>query len=317
MKKLVLATAVAALSMTAAQAKPTVYGKAFLTLDYTKTQGGNSLVELNDNGSRIGLKGSEKISHDTKALYQLEYRIRPEQGKASSTSQFDPRDTYIGLSNNAAGTLLAGRLTAIDSQVNYSTVAGGMYDNMLAFFDAPRANNALAYLTPEMSGLQAGLMYVMDENNPNQDYRADPSLPYTSVAGLMVKYETDAFNAGASYITAYNNDVKITRLSGSLPLMTGFTVGGLYQMTDTPGSNDENAFQLSAKYGMDATTVYGQFDRVTDRAGVANADRSRYVLGAKQNLAKSTILHGYIGYTDPRGGNNNELGLGAGIEKKF
>lgn len=33
MKKLVLATAVAALSVTAAQAAPTVYGKAFLTLD--------------------------------------------------------------------------------------------------------------------------------------------------------------------------------------------------------------------------------------------------------------------------------------------
>ena len=34
MKKLLLATAVAALSVSAAHAAPTVYGKAFLTADY-------------------------------------------------------------------------------------------------------------------------------------------------------------------------------------------------------------------------------------------------------------------------------------------
>ncbi|MGP4951434.1 porin, partial [Psychrobacter sp. T6-1] len=34
MKKLLLATAVAALSVSAAQAAPTVYGKIFITTDY-------------------------------------------------------------------------------------------------------------------------------------------------------------------------------------------------------------------------------------------------------------------------------------------
>lgn len=310
MKKLVLATAVAALSMTAAQAKPTVYGKAFLALDYTNTEVGStdvSRIVLKDHSSRFGVKGSEDISHGTKAVYKLEYGLDVDNNGGDFGA--DPRDAYIGLSNNAAGTLIAGRLTAIDSKVNFSTVAGGMYDNMLASFDAPRANNALAYLTPEMSGLQAGLMYVMDENN------AQDSLG-RAASGLMVAYGSDMFNAGASYIQA-GDAQKHTRLSGNFMLMPNFTVGGLYQMSDYNTSDDENAFQLSAKYGMDATTVYGQFDRVTDRSGVANADRNRYVVGAKQNLAKQTIMHGYLGYTDPKGNNNNTLGVGVGLEKKF
>ena len=37
LKKLLLATAIAALSVSAANAAPTVYGKAFLTLDYVST----------------------------------------------------------------------------------------------------------------------------------------------------------------------------------------------------------------------------------------------------------------------------------------
>ena len=41
MKKLLLATAIAALSVSAAQAAPTIYGKAFVTMDYVNTDNGN------------------------------------------------------------------------------------------------------------------------------------------------------------------------------------------------------------------------------------------------------------------------------------
>ena len=72
MKKLLLATAIAALSVSAANAAPTVYGKGFLTLDLntgdtdvtvTDTVTGKSTTtsfdedgrsQLNSNASRIG-----------------------------------------------------------------------------------------------------------------------------------------------------------------------------------------------------------------------------------------------------------------------
>ena len=87
MKKLLLATAVATLSVSAAHAAPTVYGKVFLTADYTDTNyddnyrasatatsapNDESTVKLNSNASRIGFKGSEELTDTTKLIYQLE-----------------------------------------------------------------------------------------------------------------------------------------------------------------------------------------------------------------------------------------------------
>ena len=163
MKKLVLATAVAALSVTAAQAAPTVYGKAFLTLDLkdgdtdvttvnhttgvsttTSSDWDDTRSQLNSNASRIGIRGSEALTANTDVVYQLEYGVDVD----ANTDQFYSRDTYLGLSNKQYGTLLAGRLKAIDGRVDYANVTeGGVMggDNVLASFDSPRANNTFAF----------------------------------------------------------------------------------------------------------------------------------------------------------------------------
>ena len=52
MKKLLLATAIAALSVSAANAAPTVYGKAFVTMDYVNADDGakdSDSVQINSN----------------------------------------------------------------------------------------------------------------------------------------------------------------------------------------------------------------------------------------------------------------------------
>ena len=56
-EKLALATAVAALSVSAAQATPTVYGKAFLTIDAnnTDTTYNSGLVQLSEDTNESGL----------------------------------------------------------------------------------------------------------------------------------------------------------------------------------------------------------------------------------------------------------------------
>ena len=79
MKKLLLATAVAALSVSAANAAPTVYGKAFVTVDYEDINRNigddEDSVQINSHASRIGFKGSEALTATTDVIYQLEYGI--------------------------------------------------------------------------------------------------------------------------------------------------------------------------------------------------------------------------------------------------
>lgn len=327
MKKLLLATAVAALSVSAANAAPTVYGKAFLTLDYQheKADGKDSTnnTKLNSTGSKIGFKGGEALTANTDLVYQLEYGVDVDADKSAN---FRSRDTYLGLSNKQYGTVLAGRLTAIDDMVNYANVtAGGVVggDDVLATVTAPRANNALAYVSPSYNGLNFLGMYVMDENN-NTDFDAFKDLGSTGSAwGAGVKYEPagQPFRAGTTYIQS--KDLKDIRVSGAYDVTPEATVGALYQNTKLgKDSKKENAYTLSGTYKTATPwTVYGQVDYVKDKAGVDGFKESRIVGGGKYAFNAATTGHVYGAYLldDPKGDNNNtkNYGIGTGIEYKF
>ncbi|STZ56308.1 Outer membrane protein (porin) [Moraxella lacunata] len=347
MKKLLLASAVAALSITAAQAAPQVYGKAFLTLD---VQDGNdnsrskdSRTQLNSNASRIGFKGSEALTANTDLVYQLEYRIEIDANDNNGNNRnFESRDTYLGLANKQYGTLVAGRLTAIDGQVDYVTVAqGGVIggNGVLTAFDAERANNAFAYFSPERNGLQFMGMYVLDEDKTQLssvlvgsdssavNRTANDSLGRDAF-GVGAKYEPEnaPYRAGVTYIQA--GDLKFTRVSGAYDLNPATTVGALYQHSDLDTNDNENAFALSAEHKLVQTpwTAYGQLDFVDNAGGNKDAEIFRTVVGGKYAFNQATTGHLYGAYQRSEGvnlsnaatGNKaNAYGVGAGIEYKF
>lgn len=371
MKKLVLATAVAALSVTAAQAAPTVYGKAFLTLDLndgdtdrryvttdrTVANGVTNAItttspterlpsaersQLNSVGSRIGLRGSEPLTDNTDVVYQLEYGIRAD----ANTEQFFSRDTYLGLANKQYGTLLAGRLSAIDGRVDYANVTqGGVIggDNVLASFDSPRANNAFAYVAPTYNDVTVSAMYVMDEfkgaeydaeGNRLSNTKSTDTLGRDAF-GLAAQYEPNApYRAGVSYIQA--GDFKAARISGAYDLTPATTIGALYQNTDYDSSDNENAFTLSASHKVAQTpwTAYGQVDLVDNANGYADAERQRLVVGGKYAFNRATTGHVYGSYMKNESVHHETttntaaqtvyevrdydgFGIGAGLEYKF
>ena len=338
MKKLLLATAIAALSVSAANAAPTVYGKAFLTLDlntgdtdvtvrnattgtlineYSIIDDGRS--QLNSNASRIGLKGSEALSGNTDLLYQLEYGVNVD----ANTDQFYSRDTYLGLQNAQYGKVLAGRLTAIDDYVNFANVTqGGVLggDNVLASYDAPRLNNSFAYFTPSYNNMQFMAMYAMDENNVTDSADRD-------VFAVGGKYAMGPMNVGATYTYA-GDDVKAIRVSGNYAVNPALTVGALYQNSDFNTDDNENAFTLSGEMKTATPwTAYAQGDLVSNVLGADNADAYRVVVGGKYPINKATTGHVYGAYlnqeTEVTVANVREksefdgFGVGGGIKYKF
>ena len=349
MKKLLLASAVAALSITAAQAAPTVYGKAFLTLDVADGDDNSafkdSRTQLNSNASRIGLKGSEALTQNTDLVYQLEYGVDVDAND-NGKDQFYSRDTYLGLANKQYGTLVAGRLTAIDDYVNYANVTAGNPvggDNVLATFDAPRANNAFAYFTPNYNGAQFFGMYVLDENKgANTEEVTTDVVDKTGTVigtvknevavgtdslgrdafGVGAKYEpTNApYKVGATYIQA--GDFKAARVSGAYAASPVLTLGGLYQHTDYNTDDNENAFTASANYKVAQTpwTTYGQLDFVDNYEGDKDAEVFRTVVGGKYAFNKATTGHVYGAYLrseDASSEKADAYGIGGGIEYKF
>ena len=346
MKKLLLATAIAALSVSAAQAAPTVYGKAFLTLDMITgdtdvtyddgTPNGTTInydvddrSQLNSNASRIGLKGSEALTANTDLLYQLEYGIDVD----ADSDQFYSRDTYLGLQNAQYGKVIAGRLTAIDDYVNFANVTqGGVLggDNVLASFDAPRVNNSFAYFTPSYGNMQFMAMYGLDEDN---------FVDEQNIAGVAGKYAMGPMNAGLSYIQASGDEIgdfkKAIRVSGNYAVNPALTVGALYQNTDLNTDDNENAFTLSGEMKTATPwTAYAQGDFVNNVGGADDAEAFRAVVGGKYAINAATTGHIYGAYlsdeanttdktqilydnVDVRSVESDGFGIGGGIEYKF
>ncbi|WP_227431204.1 porin [Psychrobacter sp. I-STPA6b] len=339
MKKLLLASAVAALSVSAAQAAPTVYGKAFLTLDATSQDSettnkitnkkekddSKSRPALSSNFSRIGFKGSEALTANTDLVYQLEYGVNID----SSSGQFYARDTYLGLSNKQLGTVMAGRLTGIDDSVDFANVtAGGLADGVLAP-GGDRYNNAFAYASPSYDGVQFLGMYALDENKEVATSRDG--------GGVAAVYAPagQPFRAGASYlhfasskkVAQITGDAQIKdafRVSGSFDVSPVVTVGALYQLADYNADKKENAVTISGEMKTATPwTAYAQGDVVKNVGGADDADSYRVAVGGKYAFNGNTTGHVYgvmgqkesedVLYKDK----NTSFGIGGGLEYKF
>lgn len=103
MKKLLLAAAVTTLSLSAAQAAPTLYGKLNVSVD-SYDNGKDTVTELNSNASRLGVKGEEKLTEQLSAVYQAEWEVDVDGGD----DVFKKRDIFAGLKWANLGTLKAG-----------------------------------------------------------------------------------------------------------------------------------------------------------------------------------------------------------------
>lgn len=343
MKKLLLASAIAALSITAAHAAPTVYGKAYLTLDVkdgndaAKAASTETRTKLNSNASRIGVKGSEALTDNTDVVYQLEYRLEVDTNNKAS---FTARDTYLGLANKRLGTLVAGRLTAVDDYVNYANVTTGSPvgdDDVLASVSGPRANNAFAYFSPEYNGVQLMGMYALDETKSSV---TGEDTFGRDAWGVAAKYEPSSMplKAGVSYLKA-GADSKNTvvfdsalRASVAYAVNPAITVAGQYQLTDGYASENrvrtatrkqkEHAYTVSGTYKVAQTpwTAYGQLDYVNNADHVKNNKEQRIVVGGKYGFNQNTTGHIYSGYLKEKATgakDQNSYGIGAGLEYKF
>lgn len=103
MKKLLLAAAVTTLSLSAAQAAPTLYGKLNVSVD-SYDNGKDTVTELNSNNSRLGVKGEEKLTEQLSAVYKAEWEVDVD----GDDEVFKKRDIFAGLKWANLGTLKAG-----------------------------------------------------------------------------------------------------------------------------------------------------------------------------------------------------------------
>ena len=245
MKKLLIAAAVSTLSITAAQAAPTLYGKLNVTLDQVDNSdfAGNDVTALNSNASRIGVKGEEKLTDKVSVVYLAEWAISTD-GSGSDTD-LSMRNRFLGLKFNKIGTLKAGRYDTY-----FKTNAGNnqdifndhtILDMTSVLHGEERSNNAIGFETDKeliIPGLQFNIMAQQGEDTK------------TDNTSLGKEGKRDGFGDGISTSLTYEN--KDYGLAAGIA--GNFGLAGKY-----------NAYSLSGIYS-DAVRVTGSIDLA--KAGV-------------------------------------------------
>lgn len=324
MKKLLLATAIATLSISAAQAAPKVYGKLHLAVDSITSNSGApgaddvTTTDVMSNASRFGLKGEDELTATTSAIYMAEWGI---SGDISSGNDLKARNRYVGLKNTNFGTVkLGGFDTALKEAQGkvdlFNDTVGGSGDMATVLTGENRVGNVIGYESPDMEGVpvkfNANLILnqegdILTGQTKNGDNGLSMSLAYNQngvyAALAGDKKVSSKFAVGGAAIAA-----DTIRLVGQVDMgqaagINGLTLGGLYQNAQPSANNaidKENAFVISALMAIpsvDGLAAFAQYNKSTTSfttAGAKDLDRDQLGAGVAYSFAKNTTGYGYI-----------------------
>ena len=330
MKKIAIASAIALASITAAHAAPTVYGKAFLTLDYVSTdydaanKTDEDTFKLTSNQSRIGFKGDDDLTDTTKLIYQLEYQINPDD----DSQQFKSRNTYVGLAHNTLGTVLAGRhdtpLKLVQNKVDVFNDT--LFDMANAGVSGEnRANNVLAYQSPALVGMPVTFMAAtaLSENYTDGNVVITPE--QKAVPAIVAKDGTELVKAIPAKPAVYR-DRKVKDNGYSLSLaydQNGLYLGGAYDKD--MGANNVNTGVIDNTWRLVAGVDMGKMNMVqgltlgalyqqsqyydnysivnNNRVNKASEDEKSWLISGKYKIANTpwAVKAQYVNTTDEKG----------------
>ena len=304
MKRHLLTLAIAAsLLPLAAQAAPRVYGQLNLSVDYMDADvmaPTSDVWALNSNSSRIGVKGSEKLTEEYTAVYKMEWEVA---GDMKGGSDLDARERYIGIKHYQWGTV---RLGYMDSPFKNAEDDIDVF-NDLAHLDMGkfiygqnRLANSINYVSPkflDVFGANITIQPGEQNGNANQNHLADG---YSTA----FSYEDD------SLYLSYAMDKEITNMDAmrfnARYKMGDMMLSGMYQMAEPtkkggPDTIDqEDSFVISASYKMDMVTFRGEVLMSTQDmvmvVGSTNksVDTTLIGVGVDYNMTETTKVFGNL-----------------------
>ncbi|MBN0987221.1 porin [Amphritea pacifica] len=258
MKKSIIALAVAG-ALTApmvAQADATLYGS--LRIKAQKLEGAsNDNLNVTDNSSRIGIKGSSELFSGATAFFQFEQAVSTDTGAWAGG-----RLGNLGVKGDF-GTAIFGRIWT--PYYSFTGAQTDILDNATSassayVVGAHRASDVIAYVSPDMGGLTLAAAILPSDFGPADDETAD----VRHVAGT---YAAAGFTAGLSYLDIPAADLEIKSAALSYT-MGDFYVATRYENRDAGAGADSDAYEVAGSYTMGNTTLLANY--IDDDVNVDN-----------------------------------------------
>ena len=313
---LAVASACAAPAAMAQTANPvTLYGKVYLTYESVEAGGGTPAQNDNtkrrsrveDQASRLGVRGTEDLGGGLKAVFQLETAFRPEQNATvpggATTNTFATRNSGVGL-QGGWGTVMLGRWDtpfkmATGTIDPFGDVTVGGFKTVMndqGQFDR-RDQNVVQYWSPTfMGGVAVKLMAQMNENKTAASDPKDYGGSIVYAGGplyLMYAYEQhkdQVGNPGASATSAGKKEVG--HALGGTFRFGGFLFGTLFEKFKKSDRTDQKAWMGNIVWTMGNNQIIYQYATGKDgfAPGAVQLDCKSNVFGWQYNFSKRTFL---------------------------
>jgi predicted porin len=326
MKKTLIALAVlgAFASAASAQSSVTLSGMLDVNVNRQGQASGTGTVNnwtMGKAGSAFDnftLSGKEDLGGGMNAFFAMNHRFNPNNGTVAqsdptATTQFY-RQLWVGL-GGGFGDVRLGRMLMPLQEMN------GVYDIWYGGYTVAsthtgggiataRANNAIYYRSPSMSGLSVHLAIAAGEGQLNGEMTGNGFRASAPVAaapatgkrpeGLAVNYAAGPLKLTAAYDKNYY-DYKTTGIYGQynfgvLILNAQFEDGdqNIGTTAGTIGPKEKmKAFSVSADIPFGAFT--GKVGYLRLNSNLAGGDANKFGIGGEYNLSKRTLLYTDIG----------------------
>lgn len=314
-----------------AQSNVMLYGVVDSGFNYTKVDG-NSRSGI-DSGlagqSRWGIRGTEQINGDLKAVFMLESGFSADNGSLASygtagTKLFG-RYSYVGLDSVTYGRLIMGRTLNLSAawtsfvaspfHLAWSTATIG---TTFAYNDpdlgSARADNAIYYFSPVVANLQGAVGYSFAPNSGTTGNEVAGSRNNDRLLNLGLRYDNGPVKAAATYeqldprdSTPNNGTIKNLSLGASYDFGVATVHAGFARVNNlrnasyngapgfvTPTRNDDTAWTLGFSAPLRKGKLLGSYQTAT------KSEVKQWALGYQYNLSKRTDLYSFFTSTDYR-----------------
>jgi predicted porin len=308
-----------------------IYGRANVSYERITTENSsNTAVQPNqsnwdlvDNSSRIGVRGNKDLGGGLTGLFQLESRVRLDQGFGELTS----RDSYAGLAGRF-GTVRLGRTIGPVYYATYDYISmhnhdtGTSSDALLAptvVGNQGFMNNTVWYTSPKFGA------FTVDVAHSLLGVQRLPGESQPRYLGVVGSYDQGPLHVAASYANTQRsddidpgpavvaNDDKAYTVGGLYDFKT-FVVGALIESAKskalTGGDVSRNYVRVSAMMPVGKNEFHVNFGTVNHGLGssASNDGAKQWTLGYNYNLTKETKIYGF--YTKVDNDSNGTYGAG-------
>ena len=320
MNKQLIAAAIAAavVAAPAAYADATVYGKIHTSVDAVDhdefgTADDVDNYKVENRSSRLGFKGAEDLGNGLKAIYQIEFGIRSDGGDAQSAGDghTTQRNTFVGLAGDF-GTLLVGRHDTPAKMAFYASGNDRLGDsiidlntggaNPIGVFSEVRANNVVAYVSPNFSGFTLAAAAIPGEESGIAPTDADGFADHVSIGAMYSGY---GLKASVGYeelddqaLSGGGNDQEMWQ-AGASYTFNNLSVGVQYENSDNYQAVSNEEFEAwgvtaRAEFGNNAVSAIYTMAELDNAAGVQIGDFDGWGIAAEHNFSKRTKA--YVAY---------------------